>query len=834
MVSYCSTLFFHEVTLKLPHNFVAVRQQTRRGEKHNYELDAVATMHCLHKPLPYLIFGVLFGYVIPLSSLLQVSPVTCGGKNISSCCGHCVTSQEGVSELDCFGKHLRLSRISWKCVWTPIKHQTQRYTLCIEQKTHIEMHANISETSQTIRLSKKLNMTAHVFDKSDLKSCTKTVFRGSPKQLVRCGPPSNVHFNRHSRQLDIQASWRKEETKYIPLYSVRYKELNSPQWKEPPVQSKDRNRCTVGNLNSSLSYEVQIECVANNKCTQCPWSEVFTVPPELTDTPLIEMVKAGRPQTKGRRLVIIKWKFAASELAEGYSVSVGKASGEDPIETFNTSRHLLIVTLSHSAYHLKITALNGAGTSPAAQSTIWPLDDKDIYGKLNLTFNGNTSFTISWVDDLIKTYSCFSVEWWTRGIKAAHKSFYEDENNYEVIPLREPLELYKRYTFTLHTRPDKETCNLKFINNSESTYGSIQSYFTEGSPISAPGNISSSNVTQSSVVLEWTSVPEKDTRGFLLGYILHYTKSPDERIDVEKNITVDAGSTSYELVDLQSNTVYQVQLSAFTAAGMGVRSLAVYFETKSTVSLSIGGMIAGVVIGATLLLLVVNLGSLLLKRAKRLLWPSIPNPGNSNAIQKIDGVCELELLEPINRQKLEEEERDANSLHIVDSREETSPVSNLHSNTDSCLHLNTEHEENQGPSKTTADSTETTKVDPQINVGLCRRNTATDSSAQDPTSDTIKPTIDTRQTDPVPISAVAHQCPQLSFMSDYTTMELFQQAMTQCVPATITLEPHGQSEYTDSPLTRPESDYIHQSLYDTVLHLSQGSTSPTEVYYTVL
>lgn len=119
-------------------------------------------------------------------------------------------------------------------------------------------------------------------------------------------------------------------------------------------------------------------------------------------------------------------------------------------------------------------------------------------------------------------------------------------------------------------------------------------------------------------------------------------------------------------------------------------------------------------------------------------------------------------------------------------------------------------------------------------MGLCRRDTATDSSAQDPTSDTIKPTRDTRQTDPVHISTVAHQCPQLSFMSDYTTMELFQQALTQCDPATISLEPHGQSEDTDSPLTRPEVDYIHQSLYDTVLHLSQGSTSPNEVYYTVL
>ncbi|KAK6316107.1 hypothetical protein J4Q44_G00136310 [Coregonus suidteri] len=786
--------------------------------------------------------GVLFGYFTPLSSTIQVSPVTCRCKNISSCYEHCVTSQEGVRELDCFGKHLGLSMIGWKCVWTPGKQQTHRYTLCTEQKKYIKMHANILGTSQTINLSKKLYMIAHVFDESDSKSCTKTVFRGSPQQLVRCGPPSNVHFNRHSRKLDIQASWRKEETKYIPLYSVRYKELNSLPWKELPVQSKNINRCTVGNLNSSLSYEVQIQCVANNKCTQCPWSEAFTVPPELTDTPVIEMVKYSRPQTKGRRLVIIKWKFAASELAEGYSVSVGKASGEDPIETFNTSRPLLIVTLSHSAYHLKITALNGAGTSPAAQSTIQPLDDKDLYGKLNVTFNCNTSFTVSWVDDLIKTYSCFSVEWWKRGNKAAHKSFYEDENNYEVIPLQEPLELYKRYTFTLHTRPDKEPCNLKFINNSESTYGRVQAYFTEGSPLSAPGNISSSNVTHSSMVLKWTSVPEEDTRGFLLGYVLHYTESPQDRTDTETNVTVDAGSSSYELVDLKSNTVYQVQLSAFTAAGMGVRSSAVYFETKSTASLSMSGMIAGVIIGVTLLLLVVNLGSRLLKRAKRLLWPSLPNPGNSNAIQKIDGVYKLELLEPINRQKLEEEEGDANSLHIVDRREDMSPVSNLHSNSDSCLHLNTDHEDNQGPSETTADSAEPTKVDPQISMGLCRRDTATDSRDQDPTSDTIKPTTDRRQTDPVPISTAAHQCPQLSFMSDYTTMELFQQAMPQCVPATMSLssEPQGQSsqsEETDSPLTRTGLDYIRQSLYDTVLHLSQGSTSPTqntEVYVTVL
>ncbi|KAK6305168.1 hypothetical protein J4Q44_G00239480 [Coregonus suidteri] len=731
-------------------------------------------MHFLHKPLPYFIFGVLFEYFTTLSS-----PVTCRCKNISSRYGHCVTSQDGVRELVCFVP-LGLSMIAWECVWTPRKHtvyQTHRYTLIIEQKNSCKMYANISGTSQTISLSKKLNMTAHVFDESDPKSCTKSFFRGSPKKLVRCGPPSNVHFNRHSRQLDIQASWRKEENKYIALYSVRYKNLTSESWKEPPVQSKDNNRCTLGNLNSSLSYAVQIQCVANYKCTQCPWSKSFTVPPELNDKPVIEMVE-DFPQTKGSRLVIIKWKFAASELVEGYSVTVGKASGEDPIETFNTSRSLLRLALSHSAYHLTITALNRAGTSPTAQRTIPPLDDKVLYGKLNVTFNGNTSFTVSWVDDLIKTYSCFSVEWWRRGEKAAYKSFYEDENNYEVIQLNEPLEQYKRYTFTLHTRPDKEPCNLKFINNSESTYGSVQAFFTEGSPISAPGNIST-NVSQSSVVLKWTAVPEEDNRGFLLGYVLHYTDRLQDGTDAETNITVDAASTSYELVDLKNSTVYRVQLSAFTSAGMGVRSSAAYFETKPA-SLTVSSVIAGAIVGVTLLLLVVYLGSQLLKRAKKLLWPSIPNPGNSNAIQKIDGVCDLELLELINRQK--EEEGDSNSLHVVDGREEMSPVSNLHSNADSCLHFNTDYEESQGPSLSTI---------------------ATDSRAQDPTSDTITsiPT-DIRQTDPVLISTVAHQCQPLAFLSDYTTMELFQQAMPQCVPDTTSsslssLEPQGQSSQSE-------------------------------------
>lgn len=92
---------------------------------------------------------------------------------------------------------------------------------------------------------------------------------------------------------------------------------------------------------------------------------------------------------------------------------------------------------------------------------------------------------------------------------------------------------------------------MKHINNSESTYGQLHFYFIEGSksqaphlflqiiiflltkqsdflvcfkaPLSGPTNISTNNVTQNSMVLQWSSIPEDNLRGFLLGYMINYT-----------------------------------------------------------------------------------------------------------------------------------------------------------------------------------------------------------------------------------------------------------------------------------------------------------------------
>ncbi|XP_038588961.1 interleukin-31 receptor subunit alpha isoform X2 [Micropterus salmoides] len=742
-------------------------------------LDSKCSSHasCSH----VFILGLIFAYYTTLYSHVQPSTVKC--MNLSSKYQHCGIHPDGVHDLDCFGKH---NSHDIKCVWKPGNHTSKKtYMLFIKQdpKPSCRVHKNITEFSKNIPLYKDRNMTAEVFETSESTNCTKAVFRGSPKSLSRCDPPVSASFRRHSGRLFVDVRWQEVDKKAISYYSVSYKALGSPSWSKLLLQSQNRTNCMVENLNSSLVYTVRIQCVTNEKCSQCPWSEAYTVPSELTTQPVIvSLNNTDISKTKDRRLLSVIWKFSAKERYDGFYVTIGKASGEAPCKQMNTTQPEIKLILSYSAYHLTISAFNNASTSPAVSQTIPQREYKPSMGagKLNVTVHNEKSFTIYWKDDFIKKYVCFSVEWMKRGHKVAYKSFYEDENNYRTLsPLPEPLEPYERYTITLHTRPNKDTCNLKHINNSESTYGSTEFYFKEGSPASAP-NISSFNVTQTSVVLQWSSIPEKDIRGFLLGYIIHYKEYHQKGTD----ITVDPLLNSYQLADLKSGTGYKVQISGFTRAGAGVRSNIYLFTTNTQDDNNLSGVITVLVVVGVVLIF----GSPIIKRARVILWPSIPNPGNSNAMQKIEGPCELELLESINTLKVEE--WDTHSLHIVE-KENVVPASTLASMLP--LLRASDNEE---------DSTEMTRSWIHSDT-----EDATGDIDRDSNAETFSANQQTHR-----------QSPPFAFSCDYTTMEMFQQVMPQGVPANTSVTQAIESEPEETDLTGVKSglDYVRQF-----------STSPT-------
>ncbi|XP_060928588.1 interleukin-31 receptor subunit alpha [Limanda limanda] len=672
-----------------------------------------------------------------LSSHVQASYVRCKSKNETSKYQHCRLHPDGVHDLDCFGRFK--NRGMKECVWKPGNHTSEKiYTLLLIQKKKKE-YCNITESSITITVFKKLNMTVTVFENGESEKCTKSVFSGSPSSLLRCDPPYEVSFRRRLGNLHVNVSWQQDAVKN---YSVRYKVLGSLLWIEPPVQSQNKSGCTVENLNSSAFYTVQIQCVTTEQCSQCPWSETYTVPSELTAQPaIVNLEDSDIAERTGSRLLSLHWKFPATESYDSYLVTVAKASGEPPCERMTTTRPEIRLILSFSSYHLNISAVNNASISPAVSHTIPQREDVHSIeeGKLNVTVHSNISFTVSWKDDLIKTYVCFSAEWMRKRHQRASKSFYQNENNWKTLsPLKaEPLEPYKRYSLTLHTRPNKVTCNIKYINSSESTYGTTQFYSIQGSPVRAP-NISICNMTRNSVVLQWSSIPEDDIRGFLLGYRIHYMEYHHQGTSTERNITVDPQSDTCELVDLEGGTAYQVQISGFTEAGAGVRSTASIFKTKMHQGY-FHYYINGYIIPIAVVAAVLFFASIIIKRAKVILWPSIPNPLNSNAMQKI---AKLELLDSLKHLNVEES---TDSLQIVEKEALVPP--NTLASVFVLLH-DEEEEEGHSPEMT------------------C---TWVQSDIEEHPAGDIEPdhTADNFHSSPC------------AFSSDYTTMEMFQQQMPQ-------------------------------------------------------
>lgn len=177
-------------------------------------------------------------------------------------------------------------------------------------------------------------------------------------------------------------------------------------------------------------------------------------------------------------------------------MTISKASGEVQSERISTTQPEITLILSYSAYHLNISAINNASTSPPLSQVIPAREDTpgesfhfiglclfpekvmftctrriwrvhlqkkarnpsytasiviklDFWnyqhytffflglraGKVNITVHNQKSFTVHWKDNLIDYFVCYAVEWMKKGYKVMYKSFYEDEHNWTLFSL---------------------------------------------------------------------------------------------------------------------------------------------------------------------------------------------------------------------------------------------------------------------------------------------------------------------------------------------------------------------------------------------------------------
>lgn len=107
--------------------------------------------------------------------------------------------------------------------------------------------------------------------------------------------------------------------------------------RQSPARSEHAETCVLEDLNATLAYAVQIQCVTSSDCSQCVWSRVYSVSPgevaleasrgaicraflcvryrvtisfsELTVKPVVvDVNETDFGGTSGRRLLTLTWE----------------------------------------------------------------------------------------------------------------------------------------------------------------------------------------------------------------------------------------------------------------------------------------------------------------------------------------------------------------------------------------------------------------------------------------------------------------------------------------------------------------------------------------------
>ncbi|XP_054842132.1 leukemia inhibitory factor receptor-like [Eublepharis macularius] len=214
-----------------------------------------------------------------------------------------------------------------------------------------------------------------------------------------------------------------------------------------------------------------------------------------------------------------------------------------------------------------------------------------------------------------------------------------------------------RYTFSVLGCKDNGYQLMKYVNG----------YTEELSPRIAP-KVLVEHTTSDSILITWEMLPVSERRGFLRGYFLQFAKGEEGKIkskgfETELFNISEPKQTKLKISNLQGKTSYHLNLSAYTAGGIGPgRSLYVVTKENSV------GLIIAIIIPVAIVVVLGLVTSILCYRKrewiKETFYPDIPNPVNCKALEFQKGPCEGKA----NPKTLEMNPCTPNNIEVVETQ----------------------------------------------------------------------------------------------------------------------------------------------------------------------
>ncbi|NXS25009.1 I12R1 protein, partial [Mystacornis crossleyi] len=396
------------------------------------------------------------------------------------------------------------------------------------------------------------------------------------------------------------------------------------------------------------------------------WSSNISVPEEILGSPVLshQLGKLGRD---GQRVLRLSWQVQWRPWGLSW-VSATISSPESPPfppqpvlkeqrdVTYKLDVHMLAcgcaesdeedtvvlrwevtehnLTLSGAEYEILLTAVNAAGPGPARQLRV-PAEQRADLSFKEISVAGST-VTAQWEAPVPGDAFCF-------------------EQQTPPEPPKQGVCIQQEFPAnSIHVERGRERpgCHRLAVHGWDAERGwatfALWHHYASNDSLAVPINISTADAA---VVLWWKPSPRAACPGALAKYHICHAAEGD-------NVTyseVDASASNYTLQNLQPGTAYRVGVWEVTEDSEGTCSAWWHFQTKALGpqgAVSRGNLkYLGISLGLPVAAAIYHLGK---RRARRLLFPPLPKPVGTKAIQfsageMSQGQPRMGLLEPSER-----------------------------------------------------------------------------------------------------------------------------------------------------------------------------------------
>lgn len=407
---------------------------------------------------------------------------------------------------------------------------------------------------------------------------------------------------------------------------IQYRTKDASTWIQVPLEDTEspRTSFTIQDLKPFTEYVFRIRSIKEDgKGYWSDWSEESSgvTYEDRPSKPPSFWYKINPPHTPESRTARLIWKELPLSEANGkildYEVTLTQWKSFSHNYTVNGTE--LIVNLTNNRYTASLAARNKVGKSDRAVLTIPSSHFKASHPVVDLSaFPKDKKLWVEWTPPP-KPAKKYIIEWCVLSDNSPCVPDWQQEGGAVTQTyLRGSLLESKCYLITV----------TPVFSSGPGSSESVKAYLKQAAPSRGP-TVRTKKVGKNEAVLEWEQLPVDEQNGFIRNYSISYRTI----IGNEIVVNVDSSHTEYTLSSLSSDTLYMVQMAAYTDEG-GKEGPEFTFTTPKFAQ----GEIEAIVVPVCLAFLLTTLLGVLFcfnKRdlIKKHIWPNVPDPSKSHIAQ---------------------------------------------------------------------------------------------------------------------------------------------------------------------------------------------------------